>query len=125
MANIDVFELDTWHHYGAAVVMPCYLPHSVPNCGYHIRIGDTRIIYATDTSNISHVVAQDYDLYLVEANYGEAEIIDRIHHKLAAGEYCHEIEVLKSHLSQEACDNWLYQNMGTNSIYVYMHQHRD
>lgn len=37
----------------------------------------------------------------------------------------YEDRVLRTHLSKEKCDEWLYQNMGNNSFFVYMHQHED
>lgn len=37
--------------------------------------------------------------------------------------YCYEIDAMLNHLSKEKCDQFLYENMGANSQYVYMHKH--
>ena len=128
-ANIDVYEMDKWYVYGSdnrnLRVKPFHLPHNVPNCGYHVHIGDSKSIYATDTSSLNHVEARGYDLYLIEANHGEQEIVSRIKAKLEAGAFCYELGAAKNHLSKEAADDWLYANMGSNSVYVYLHQHVD
>ena len=62
---------------------------------------------------------------MVEANYSEDEIRERIRAKEAAGQYVYEYRVLKTHLSKEECDQWLMDNIGENSEYVYIHQHKE
>ena len=71
------------------------------------------------------ITAKNYDLYLVEANYSEGEIQERIKAKEASGQFVYEYRVLKTHLSKEECDRWLLENIGENSEYVYIHQHRE
>ncbi|NLK37114.1 MAG: hypothetical protein GX299_03405 [Epulopiscium sp.] len=97
--------------------------HNVPNCGYHIWLGNKALFYATDTNTLNGVEAKNYDLYMVEANYTDNDILERIKAKESQGVHCYEYDVLKNHLSKEKADNWLYQNMGSNSQYIYMHQH--
>jgi len=99
--------------------------HNVDNCAYHIWRGADSLFYATDTNSLDGIEAKDYCLYMIESNYSEAEITERIRQKQERGEYCHEWDVLKNHLSKEKADNWLYRNMGSNSSYVYLHQHTD
>lgn len=122
--NIDILEFDTMYGYGACNVIPVSLSHNVPNCGYKIHIGGKKIFYATDTNNLNGIAAKNYDLYLIEANYEDAEIKERIDNKKVNGEYAYEIQVLDNHLSKAKCDDFLYSNMGSNSVYVYLHQHR-
>lgn len=121
--NIDVMEPDVAYRYGAFDVIPVSLVHDVPNCGYKIHFPDSKMFYATDTNNLNGIVAKNYDLYMVEANYGEGEIRQRIAAKKEAGEYAYEYKVLQNHLSIEKCNDFLYRNMGPRSEYVYLHQH--
>jgi Metal-dependent hydrolases of the beta-lactamase superfamily III len=124
---IDVYKIGQEYIYGKFSVEPLPLVHNVPNCGYVISVGDyenpERILYATDTNTMSHVEAPNYDLYLLEANYCEDEIRERIRAKMEIGAYCYEHDVLHNHLSKQKADDWLYQNMGANSRYVYLHGH--
>lgn len=123
--NIDVLEPGWDYVYGnqSFVVQPFPLVHNVPNCGYLITEKEETLFYATDTGTLSGVTAQNCDIYLIEANHGEAEIQERIKEKLAAGEYSYEAAAALNHLSREKALEWLSMNMGPNSRYVFMHQH--
>ena len=125
--NIDVIERGQIYIYGNYAICPFPLEHDAPNTGYHISLGkeNENIFYATDTNSLDGIVAPGYDLYLIEANYSEKEIVERIRRKQEAGEYCHEWDVLKNHLSQEKANDWLYRNMGFKSKYVYLHEHME
>ena len=83
------------------------------------------MIYATDTNNLNGIKARNYDLYMIEANYEEEVIKQRIKDKKSAGEYAYEVQVLKNHLSKEKCDDFLYRNIKSDSDYVYMHTHKE
>ena len=73
--QIDALKDGHTYQYGSKVVVsPVPLVHDVPNQGYKLRIGWERCIYCTDTANLHGVSAPNYDLYLIEANYDEAEI---------------------------------------------------
>lgn len=126
-AYIDVYEMDKRYPYSSAelIVEPFPLVHNVENCGYKLRIRLENMLYATDTNTLDHIKATDYSLYLVEANYTEAEITERIRRKQESGEFCHEWAALENHLSREKADDWLYRNMGANSRYVYLHEHEE
>lgn len=130
--NIDVYEIngmDYW--YGVLLgdhevsVRPEWLFHNVPNCGYHVRIGNEMLFYATDTGTLDGIEANGYDVYLVEANHTEAELEARAEAKLEAGEFAYETAAAQNHLSQEQAIEWLTQNMGPHSIWVPMHQHKE
>lgn len=121
--NIDVLEIGVKYDYGLFQVKPVKLVHNVPNCGYKLYFNAGKAIYATDTSSMNGITAQNYDLYMIEANYSEQEITKRIKNKLENGGYIYEYRVLDSHLSREKCNDWLYSNMGADSRYVYMHEH--
>ena len=130
--NIDVYEINGMEYwYGILIsdrevsVRPERLEHNVPNCGYHIRIGRESLFYATDTGSLDGIEAKGYDTYLVEANYIEAELEARAEAKLEAGEFAYETAAAENHLSYEKAIEWLQKNMGTNSIWVPMHQHKE
>lgn len=112
---------------GDICVRPVPLSHNVPNCGWSIRIGghDERLFYATDCATLDYIKAEGYDIYMIEANHAQEEIDARIAAKLAAGEYPYELEARRNHLSQEQALDWLAENAGPNSRYVWLHQHRD
>lgn len=99
------------------------LYHDVPNVGYRLNLSGKRIFYATDTATLDGIKAKNYDLYLIEANYGEDEIRERIRQKKSDGLYCYEERVLKTHLSREQAEEWLAENAGQDSKYMLIHMH--
>lgn len=123
--NIDVMQIGKIYNYGVFKVSPIKLYHDVPQCGWRVFIGNEKAIYMTDTATLDGISAKDYDLYLVEANYISEEIQKKIKEKQESGQYAYEYRVLKTHLSKEKCDEWLLENMGEHSEYIYMHQHQD
>lgn len=123
--NIDVMQIGKIYDYGAFKVSPVKLYHDVPQCGWRVFIGNEKAIYMTDTATLDGISAKNYDLYLVEANYIDEEIQEKIREKQESGQYVYEYRVLRTHLSKEKCDEWLLENMGEHSEYVYLHQHQD
>lgn len=113
------------YNMGICDVIPVPLVHDVPNQGYKIHFPGGKLIYATDTVNMNGITAENYDLYMVEANYGDEEIQQRINDKKASGEYIYEKRVLKTHLSREKCNDWIYRNAGPQSEIIYLHGHRE
>lgn len=123
--NIDLLKVGKIYNYGAFKLSPIKLYHDVDNCGWRIFVGSEKAIYITDTTTVQGITAKDYDLYLIEANYSEPEIQERIKAKEVLGQYIYEYRVLRTHLSKEECDQWLLENIGENSEYVYIHQHKE
>lgn len=123
--NIDLLKIGKMYNYGAFKVSPVKLYHDVDNCGWRVFAGEEKAIYMTDTVTLEGISAKNYDLYLVEANYNEPDIQERIRAKEEAGQYVYEYRVLKTHLSKEKADKWLLENVGENSEYVYIHQHAE
>lgn len=99
------------------------LKHNVSNCGYRIFLDGEKAFYATDCNNLDGIEAKNYDLYMIEANYEDAEIQERIAEKEAVGQYVYEYQVLNNHLSKQKADNFIAKNAGINSRYVYLHGH--
>lgn len=108
-----------------AIVSPEPLVHDVPNCGWRISRNKEWMFYATDTATLDGVEAHGYDLYLIEANHTREELEARAKAKLEAGEYAYEYRAAANHLSQEQALDWLYQQMGPHSRYVFLHAHQD
>ncbi|MCD7722738.1 MAG: MBL fold metallo-hydrolase [Clostridiales bacterium] len=122
--NIYVCDFANTYGIGALCnVRAEFLKHNVPNCAWHIHMRSGKVFYATDCNNLNGIFAPNYDLYLVEANYGEKEIKERIKAKEIVGIYAYEKQVLKNHLSKEKCNDFIYANAGAKSRYVYMHMH--
>lgn len=122
--SIDVLEIGKIYDYKAFKVSPIKLYHNVPNCGYRIFASGEKAIYATDTGHLQGITAKDYDLYMIEANYDEDDLEQRIIEKTAAGQYCYELYVAERHLSHTQASEWLMQNMSAKSEYVFLHQHQ-
>ena len=123
--NIDVFEIGKMYDYGVFKVSPIKLYHNVDNCGYRVFMGGKKALYATDTEHMQGIKAKDYDLYMIEANYTEEDLQERINAKLEAGQYCYELNVAGRHLSHEQASDFLFANMGKNSKYVFLHGHKE
>lgn len=130
---IDVYDPDlpAFLMYGPTLsIRPQRLVHDVPNCGYHMIFTPEherreRLFYATDTATLDGVDAAGYDWYLVEANHTREELEARARAKMEAGEYAYEVRAAANHLSQEQALDWLYRQMGPQSQYVFLHQHKD
>ncbi len=125
VGNIDPMEPGTMYGYGICNVIPVYLTHNVPNCGYKIHFLRGKVFYATDTNNLNGIVARHYDLYMIEANYEDEVIREKIAAKREAGEYAYELHAMRNHLSKAKCDDFIYRNIGPGGEYVYLHCHVD
>lgn len=123
--NIFALQLEKWYDIGIAKIKLDYLIHDVPNCAIHIEYKNNKLIYATDTSEINHIVAKDYDYYLIEANYEtDEELLEIIKKdKEKNNGFSYRERVLKTHLSQLKAINWLDKNKNENSVYYFIHQH--
>lgn len=123
--NIDVLEPGKKYDYGTFKVSPFELYHDVPNCGYRLYFGNEKALYATDTSTMDGIQAGNYDLYFIECNYEDEELIERIHKKEREGKFSYEKSVPGRHLSKRQCNEFLYNNMGYKSKYIYLHEHKE
>ena len=122
--RIDVYIPNTKNRYTddlQLIMIP--LKHNVSNCGYKIYLHGEKLFYATDCNNLDGIDAKEYDLYMIEANYEDTEIQDRIAEKEANGQYVYEYQVLNNHLSKQKADKFIGENAGINSRYVYLHGH--
>lgn len=122
--NIDILQIGTRLCYKTFSLQPIKLYHDCENFGLRLFYGQKKVLYATDTKTLEGIKAKNYDLYLVEANYSDEELQARIKEKERTGQFIYEHRVINSHLSLEQCNDFLLENMGDNSICVYMHQHQ-
>ena len=123
--NIDVLEIGKIYDYKDFKVIPINLYHDVPNCGYKLKINGNKLIYATDTSRIDHIIAKNYDFYFIEGNYeSDEELARRKSDKLLSSKFVYEDRVKETHLSKVQATEWLMKNMGENSKYIFMHEHK-
>lgn len=125
---IDVFKHSKGMYYGKTfpyTIGRYNIPHNVPNCAWMIHYKDESMLYATDTCDLTHIEAPNFSLYMVEANYDEEEIKEKIQRKRNIGQYAYECEVIRNHLSLQKCNQWLKANAGINSEIVYMHKHKE
>lgn len=123
--RIDVLKLNRKLKYRYFSFQPIRLYHDVENYGLRIIYEKEKAIYITDTKTIEGIVAKDYDLYLIEGNYDEEEIQERIRQKEEAGEFINEYRTMERHLSIEEATDFLLKNMGNKGTYEFIHQHRD
>lgn len=123
--NIDILEAKKRYDYGLFQIEPVMLHHNVPNMGLKIYMNGEKAIYIVDTGYVDDIGAKNFDLYLLEANHKKAEIEARIAEKQARGEFSYEIRASQNHLSEEQALEWLAKNMGPNSKYQFLHQHKE
>lgn len=132
---IDVLSLDklqSYIFYGGGsepaqmLIQADEIPHNARNCCYMIVLPNhEKVFYATDCSSLDGVHAENFDWYMIESNHRRTEIEARIAAKQAAGEFAYEIEASRNHLSFEQAMDWLAANMGPNSQYIFLHQHKE
>lgn len=118
--RIDVYKIGNTYDYSIFKVVPIKLYHDVPQCGYRLFIGDYKCIYCTDTRTLEGIKAENYDYYFIEANYENEQEL----HERAYNDY-YEKRVKSTHLSKEQATEWLLENMGANSVYEFMHGHKE
>lgn len=121
--NIDILQIGTRYDYKLFKIVPIKLYHDVPQCGYRILFDDYKVIYMTDTKTVEGINAKNYDLYLIEGNYEDEELKERIRKKQEVQQYCYEYRARYTHLSKGQASDFLLKNMGDNSEYVFMHEH--
>ena len=124
--NIDVLAGDCQYTYRSAAITPFEVTHDVPNFGYKIELpGGGKLLYVTDAGNLNGIEATDYDLYMIEGDYDEDEIEQRISEKKAAGAFVYEKRVKKYHLSKSQCVDFFLRNGNASSEFIYLHQHQE
>lgn len=119
----NIFYLDPkkWYSLGILEVKTEPLIHDVENYALKWKYENKKGIYIVDTSNTCGIIAKEYDLYLIEANYIEDMLIEHIKN-CSEEEMYYLSRVPHTHLSYEQANEFLINNMGKNSEYQYIHQ---
>ena len=120
--NLDVYDIGGLYDYGQFSICPVQLYHDVPNCGYRIFKGDTRIIHRTDTAHLEGITAKNYDLYAIEHNYDEETVVKVIADKTARGEFAYQKGAINTHLSEQAAHQFIFENAGPHSKVLRLHE---
>ena len=121
-SNIYALASNKWYDLGAIKVRLEQLTHDVSNHLIKFQIKDKKGIYIVDTDNVDNVVAKNYSLYLIEANYQDEILQQHKAEKDEKGEFDHLYRVENTHLSFSQANDFLIENMGNNSIYEYIHK---
>lgn len=98
------------------------LEHDTPNYALMFEYGLKKCAYIVDTASVENIEAKNYDLYLIESNYKD-EILE-YHKQMCENEdemyYLDRVD--KTHLSYSKANDFLLNNMGSNSQFEYIHQ---
>lgn len=120
----NIYILKSGHKYdlGLLKVKLEELYHDTPNYALKCEINNKKMIYIVDTANVDNIEAKNYDLYLIENNYREDILKKHIEECEDENMMYYLSRVSRTHLSDEQCNSFLIENMGTNSVYEYIHQ---
>src|SRR5690606_24278791 len=77
----DVLEMGKRYDYGAFQIEAFPVKHDVPNAGLKLFINGQKAIYIVDAGNLNGIEAPNFDLFLIESNHDETEIMERIREK--------------------------------------------
>ena len=119
--NIIYLYNYSWFDLGIIKLKVEPMHHDAENCGLHFKRNGKKGLYVVDTGNIDNVKAENYDLYLIEANYKE-EILEKHKKECTQEELVYLQRVPHTHLSYEQANTFLIENMGTNSEFQYIHE---
>lgn len=124
--NIYILKEYKWYDLGIVQASLEPLVHDTPNYALKLEYKGKKLLYAVDTSEINHIVARHYDLYLVESNYNE-ELLEKhiqecIENNDSEDKLYYLNRVKDTHLSYNKCTDFLLENMGKNSEYVRIHK---
>lgn len=120
--NIYGLVSSSWYDLGLVKIKLEEVVHDVPNHLCKFEIKNKKGIYIVDAGNVDNIVAKDYDLYLIEANYME-EVLETNKQELdEKNEYDYMYRVENVHLSYEQANNFLINNMSKESTFEYIHK---
>jgi len=117
-----VIELDKKFKYKSIIIKTMELYHDVPNVGYKIVTNDNfKLIHVTDTGYINHIKAKNFDMYAIEHNYKDEDVIEKIKNKLNRGMYAYEVRSRETHLSFDQASSWLESQQREDSVVIKLH----
>lgn len=117
-----VIENNKKFKYDSILVETVNLFHDVPNVGYKIITANAfKLIHCTDTGSISHINAKGYDLYAIEHNYKEADMLEKIKRKINDGLFAYEVRSKENHLSFDQAESWIESQRKNTSQVIKLH----
>ena len=119
--NVFYIPNHFWYDIGIAKVKLELLEHDTPNYALLFEYKGKKCAYIVDTASVENIKAKDYDLYLIESNY-KRDILEDHLRNCAEEDRIYLDRVPLTHLSYEAANTFLIENMGNNSVYEYIHQ---
>lgn len=120
--NIYILKNGIKYDLGLIKVRLIDLYHDVENYGLKWELNGKKGIYIVDTESVNHIVAKDYDLYLIENNYQSDLLNEHIKNCEDENMLYYLNRVPLTHLSSEQANSFLIENMGKNSVYEYIHK---
>ena len=120
--NIDILEHGKWYDYGIYQIATFKTYHDVESNGWRFQNANHKIFFVTDTAHLKGISAKNYTHYLIEHNYPEEETKALIQRKMQAGEFCHQIGSINSHLSVEQAQEFYLANKGEHSQLIRLHE---
>lgn len=112
---------------GKFTIKPIETWHDVENTSYLIDFKPNTMYYATDTCELPNdECLKGLNLYCIESNYNEELLNQHIQECIDNGDnenklyYLHRVP--RVHLSDTQCNDFLIENMGSNSEYIKLHQ---
>jgi len=120
--NVDVLELNTWYDYNYFKISIGKLYHDIENIFVRLDFFGIKYFRATDTFTLEGIAAKNYNVYAIESNYNEDTVWDTIHRIEASGGFAHQRGSINSHLSEQQCNDFYYDNKGDNSQLIRLHQ---
>lgn len=120
--RIFVIENNRKFKYDSIIIETVTLFHDVPNIGYKIITANNfKLIHCTDTGSISHINAKGYDLYAIEHNYKETDMLEKIKRKINDGLFAYEVRSKENHLSFDQAESWIESQRKSNSQVIKLH----
>lgn len=114
-------DIDKKYKINDLSIETCHLYHDVPNIGYKLIYDNYKIIHATDTGRIDHITAKHFDLYAIEFNHDEDEILKDIVRKKVLKVFAYEVRSKDTHLSFQKAISWIKSQMKETSEVLMLH----
>lgn len=121
-SNIFALPSNKWFELGALQVKLESVTHDVTNHLCKFKIGNKKGIYIVDTSNVDNIIAKDYTLYLIEANYDEKLLEKHIQEIDDKDKLYYLDRVKRTHLSKQQAYNFLISNQNWYSEFEFIHK---
>ena len=120
--NVDIFKIGEINNYGPFKIAAVQLYHDVKNCGYRIFKESYKTIHCTDTAHLEGITAKNYDLFCIESNYNEDTVFETIARIERNGGFAHQRGSIQTHLSEQQCNKFFYENKKEDSKLIRLHQ---